>query len=453
MSRAAAVVTTSSSSSTAANSNITDTKSVASVFEFEPTDSTSSVAVHRHISGRAGSNTGGSAGGSQTGSPLKPKKRWIRESSSSSTTANTEANPVAVGSTTTGSVLPGEQCSASSSSSRKRGSGFVANESQANLSVAIPSPAVSASSDNNGANSGSGNGGGIRLKFSSRQNGSYAVQMLEDASLAVDEESSRRRSKHKTATRRKSELKQTKQSNQKNKQRKTSSSNETVASEPALALVPVNKCRIVGDMSNSASLLSVGDVVWAKLTGWPWWPGRVAGLQRQEELAVDEQLPPADQCIACVHWFNWDQVSYLPAERLRLFVDYYGRLFDAKKRGAYKTAVEQAYLIAHAPPGEDDESDQIFQAGDPVKESSSNAAITTTTTAAAVVKPVVKAATKKSTKKTSSSPTKSIKLTAGSATEQSRRQQRRPRSGANQSRSRVKVKELDFADLEDEEDD
>ncbi|VDD83217.1 unnamed protein product [Mesocestoides corti] len=102
-----------------------------------------------------------------------------------------------------------------------------------------------------------------------------------------------------------------------------------------------------------STVFRVGDVVWCKLAGWPWWPARITSLRRSDA-----------SCDACVRWFAWDQVSYFPCDKLLPFLAYYDRKVDkrrVKKRGAYKQAVEDAReaaqeRAAQPPPSDEDVS-------------------------------------------------------------------------------------------------
>lgn len=104
----------------------------------------------------------------------------------------------------------------------------------------------------------------------------------------------------------------------------------------------VKRHRLLGSPSSASSstVYRIGDVVWGKLAGWPWWPARITSLRRVSD---------GSSCDACVRWFAWDQVSYFPCDRLWPFLAHHDRKLDkkrAKKRGAYKQAVDEAFTAA-----------------------------------------------------------------------------------------------------------
>ena len=113
------------------------------------------------------------------------------------------------------------------------------------------------------------------------------------------------------------------------RKRRTASPSTAGATEKKVRSCPVN----------GGGRLRIGDVVWAKISGWPWWPSQVLNLQ---PVTTDEHF------VACVQWYNWDQISYLPVDKLHSFLDDFKVKFNKRKKGAYKTAVEQAWAAAQA---------------------------------------------------------------------------------------------------------
>ncbi|CAH8559666.1 unnamed protein product [Heterobilharzia americana] len=109
------------------------------------------------------------------------------------------------------------------------------------------------------------------------------------------------------------------------------------------------------------SVFRVGDLVWSKLSGWPYWPAQITSIQRvtgtetdssspeQEKLKIDsqEKLPPISTTeqgcyTACLHWFAWHQVSYMPCDKLFHFLEHCKRFDNKKKRGVFRQAVNEA---------------------------------------------------------------------------------------------------------------
>ncbi|RVE48882.1 hypothetical protein evm_006452 [Chilo suppressalis] len=78
--------------------------------------------------------------------------------------------------------------------------------------------------------------------------------------------------------------------------------------------------------------VSPGDVVWGKVVGFPWWPGRVLSVT------------PTSR--AHVAWYASTTSSLMPCDSLSPFLEDYKIRFNKKKRGPYKEAVKQATIEA-----------------------------------------------------------------------------------------------------------
>lgn len=90
--------------------------------------------------------------------------------------------------------------------------------------------------------------------------------------------------------------------------------------------------------------MSVGDIVWGKIHGFPWWPGKVLALtvsQRDNGALLNQQ--------AHVSWFGSSTSSYMPCNQLTPFLDDFKIRFNKKKRGPYKEAIKQAMHEAQLP--------------------------------------------------------------------------------------------------------
>ena len=102
--------------------------------------------------------------------------------------------------------------------------------------------------------------------------------------------------------------------------------------------------------------LTAGDVVWGKIHGFPWWPGRVGAMteSRTDGGAVVARL-------AHISWFGSSTVSHMPCAQLCPFLEDFALRYNRKKRGAYKRAIKQATLFvrghADALPSDDLASD------------------------------------------------------------------------------------------------
>lgn len=109
----------------------------------------------------------------------------------------------------------------------------------------------------------------------------------------------------------------------------------------------VNQCT-----RRDGSLLRIDDVVWGKLSGWPWWPGRVLSIVEVEcsQTASVEQTGTVQKTVA-IEWFGDRTISEYPCDELRDFVDEYAKRFDRKAlsrySGRYRLAIREAQAHAY----------------------------------------------------------------------------------------------------------
>ncbi|MEQ2175504.1 hypothetical protein GOODEAATRI_018565 [Goodea atripinnis] len=86
----------------------------------------------------------------------------------------------------------------------------------------------------------------------------------------------------------------------------------------------------------------VGDIVWAKIYGFPWWPARVLGItvarRGDTGLAVRQE--------ARVSWFGSPTTSFLPLAQLSPFLETFQSRFDKKRKGPYRRAIAEAASAA-----------------------------------------------------------------------------------------------------------
>ncbi|XP_054440980.1 PWWP domain-containing protein 2B [Pteronotus mesoamericanus] len=92
--------------------------------------------------------------------------------------------------------------------------------------------------------------------------------------------------------------------------------------------------------------VAVGDIVWGKIHGFPWWPARVLDIS----LSQKEDGAPSWQ-EAKVSWFGSPTTSFLSISKLSPFSECFKLRFNRKKKGMYRRAVTEAADAArHAAP-------------------------------------------------------------------------------------------------------
>ncbi|XP_055025389.2 PWWP domain-containing protein 2B isoform X1 [Misgurnus anguillicaudatus] len=91
--------------------------------------------------------------------------------------------------------------------------------------------------------------------------------------------------------------------------------------------------------------VTVGDVVWGKIHGFPWWPARILSISgtHREEGEVDVPWPEAK-----VSWFGSPTTSQLSVAKLSPFREFFRSRFNRKKKGMYRRAImEAAKAVGH----------------------------------------------------------------------------------------------------------
>ncbi|KAM9365519.1 PWWP domain-containing protein 2B [Pholidichthys leucotaenia] len=86
--------------------------------------------------------------------------------------------------------------------------------------------------------------------------------------------------------------------------------------------------------------VAVGDIVWGKIHGFPWWPARVlsiTGTRKQEMATCEAQWPEAK-----VAWFGSPTTSQLSVAKLSPFREFFRSRFNRKKKGMYRRAILEA---------------------------------------------------------------------------------------------------------------
>ncbi|XP_077438700.1 PWWP domain-containing protein 2B [Vanacampus margaritifer] len=95
--------------------------------------------------------------------------------------------------------------------------------------------------------------------------------------------------------------------------------------------------------------VAVGDIVWGKIHGFPWWPARVlsiSGTRKEETATCEAQWPQAK-----VAWFGSPTTSQLSVAKLSPFRELFRSRFNRKKKGMYRRAIlEAAKAVGHMSP-------------------------------------------------------------------------------------------------------
>ncbi|NXO03160.1 PWP2B protein, partial [Rhinopomastus cyanomelas] len=103
----------------------------------------------------------------------------------------------------------------------------------------------------------------------------------------------------------------------------------------------VSKC-----VTEDGRTVSVGDVVWGKIHGFPWWPARVLDIN----LSQKENGEPSWR-EAKVSWFGSPTTSFLSVSKLSPFSEFFKLRFNRKKKGMYRKAItEAAKAVEHLTP-------------------------------------------------------------------------------------------------------
>lgn len=93
--------------------------------------------------------------------------------------------------------------------------------------------------------------------------------------------------------------------------------------------------------TSEGRIIHVGDIVWGKIQGFPWWPGRVLSItvSTRDNGVVIAQL-------AHVSWFGSSTMSHMQCVDLYPFLEDFKLRYNKKKRGPYKVAIKQATVAA-----------------------------------------------------------------------------------------------------------
>ncbi|KAK4882959.1 hypothetical protein RN001_006278 [Aquatica leii] len=97
-------------------------------------------------------------------------------------------------------------------------------------------------------------------------------------------------------------------------------------------ILRVNAQTVTSAPGADGGRLLVGDVVWGKIHGFPWWPGKVLAI-----TCSGNQMPQAH-----VSWYGSSTSSLIQCDQLSPYLENFKIRYNKKKRGAYKEAIRQA---------------------------------------------------------------------------------------------------------------
>ncbi|XP_061658441.1 PWWP domain-containing protein 2A [Syngnathoides biaculeatus] len=118
----------------------------------------------------------------------------------------------------------------------------------------------------------------------------------------------------------------------------SSSSSSSSTSSSSVFSKSVSKCLLPDGRT-----VCVGDIVWAKIYGFPWWPARVLGITVARRSGA---VLAATRQEARVSWFGSPTTSFLPLSQLSPFLESFQLRFDRKRKGPYRRAIAEAASAA-----------------------------------------------------------------------------------------------------------
>ncbi|XP_066573182.1 PWWP domain-containing protein 2A [Amia ocellicauda] len=98
----------------------------------------------------------------------------------------------------------------------------------------------------------------------------------------------------------------------------------------------VSKC-----VTPDGRTICVGDIVWAKIYGFPWWPARILAItvsRKDSGLLVRQE--------ARISWFGSPTTSFLALSQLSPFLENFQSRFNKKRKGLYRKAITEAAKAA-----------------------------------------------------------------------------------------------------------
>ncbi|XP_025903392.1 PWWP domain-containing protein 2A isoform X2 [Nothoprocta perdicaria] len=98
----------------------------------------------------------------------------------------------------------------------------------------------------------------------------------------------------------------------------------------------VSKC-----VTPDGRTICVGDIVWAKIYGFPWWPARILTItvsRKDNGLLIRQE--------ARISWFGSPTTSFLALSQLSPFLENFQLRFNKKRKGLYRKAITEAAKAA-----------------------------------------------------------------------------------------------------------
>ncbi|MBN3286271.1 PWP2A protein, partial [Polyodon spathula] len=98
----------------------------------------------------------------------------------------------------------------------------------------------------------------------------------------------------------------------------------------------VSKC-----VTPDGRTICIGDIVWAKIYGFPWWPARILAItvsRKDNGLLVRQE--------ARISWFGSPTTSFLALSQLSPFLESFQLRFNKKRKGLYRKAITEAAKAA-----------------------------------------------------------------------------------------------------------
>ncbi|KAF5295982.1 hypothetical protein FQA39_LY12754 [Lamprigera yunnana] len=106
-------------------------------------------------------------------------------------------------------------------------------------------------------------------------------------------------------------------------------------SNPPLIL-RVNAQTVTSAIGADGERLLIGDVIWGKIHGFPWWPGKILAI-----TCSGNQLSQAH-----ISWYGSSTSSLIQCDQLSPYLKNLKIRYNKRKKGAYKEAIRQATLEA-----------------------------------------------------------------------------------------------------------